>query len=146
VGSFGVDPTLACGQEFTQGGAAPSVGEFDDSAVVLSGCVGCHNAGNAAPGSAFNVAQLNLEPATAYSQLVGVNATELPAFKRVVFGTNVETTSYLWRKISDTHLGLGVYVAPGPGGAMALGTAGLLATDPASANIIRDWIQDGALP
>jgi hypothetical protein len=29
---------------------------------------------------------------------------------------------------------------------MALGTAGLLATDPASANIIRDWIQDGALP
>lgn len=87
---------------------------------------------------------LNLEAAVAYSQLVNVNSTELPSFKRVVPGA--EDDSYLWRKISDTHRGLGMYVDPGPGLAMPQGTAGLTATDPAAANTIRDWIRNGASP
>lgn len=146
VGGFGVDPTLACGQEFTQGGAAPTAGAFDASALVLSTCVGCHNAGNAAPGSAFNVAGLDLAPAGAYAQLVGVAATELPSFDRVAFGSSDEDDSYLWRKIADTHLGLGGYVAPGPGVAMPQGGPGLLSADAVAAETIRAWLQGGAAP
>ncbi|MBK9946917.1 MAG: hypothetical protein IPP12_07020 [Nitrospira sp.] len=150
VNDPGVSDSLACGQEFTPGGGALSPPTaFTAAKAVLSTCAGCHSAANAAPGSAFNVAGLNLEATVSYSQLVGVNSTELPSFQRVEFGTNTELTSYLWRKISDTHTGLGAYVAPGPGGAMPLGSSGLTNGTPqnqADANTIRDWIRNGAQP
>lgn len=143
VNDPGVSDDLACGQEFTPGGGALSPPTaFTPVQAVLSTCTGCHNAANAALGLTFG--GLNLEAAVAYSQLVNVNSTELPSFKRVVPGA--EDDSYLWRKISDTHRGLGMYVDPGPGLAMPQGTAGLTATDPAAANTIRDWIRNGASP
>jgi hypothetical protein len=145
-----VSDELACGQDFTPGGGALSPPTaFTAAKAVLSTCTGCHNAANAAPGSAFNVAGLNLEAAVAYGQIVNVNANELPAFKRIVLGTNTETTSYLWRKISNTHTALGAYVAPGPGVAMPQGSTGLTngsAAQQAQAVDIRDWIRNGAGP
>jgi hypothetical protein len=142
-----VSDSLACGQEFTPGGGALSPPTaFSEAKAVLSACTGCHNGTNAAPGSGFNVAGLNLEGAVAYSQIVGVNSNELPTFKRIVLGTNTELTSYLWRKISNTHTGLGTYVTPGPGVAMPQGSSGLAITNPTEANKIRDWIRNGAQP
>ncbi len=150
VNDPGVSDSLACGQEFTPGGGALSPPTaFTAAKAVLSTCTGCHNAMNAAAGSAFDVAGLNLDAAVSYSQLVGVDSNELPSFKRVVFGTNIETTSYLWRKISNTHTGLGAYVGLGPGGAMPLGSTGLTNGTPAQqadAITIRDWIRNGAGP
>ena len=76
---------------------------------------------------------------------------ELPSYMRVVFGADTETTSYLWRKISNTHIGLGTYISPpGPGEAMPQGTPGGLTNSTVenqkAANIIRDWIRNGAEP
>jgi cytochrome c5 len=147
-----VSDSLACGgndefgnRTFTQGGGALSAPTgFTDAQTVLSTCTGCHNAANAAAGTTF--ARLNLEPALAYSQIVGVNSLELPTFKRVVFGATTETSSYLWRKISATHTGLGTYVLPGPGVAMPQGSTGLLNINPTAANTIRAWIANGAPP
>ena len=57
---------------------APSA--FTPVESVFSGnCVGCHNASNAAPGSSFNVAGLNLEVGIAYGQIVDIDSTELEA-------------------------------------------------------------------
>ena len=145
VNAPGVDPSLACGQEFTPGGGPISpVTPFTPVQTILSGCVGCHNAANASANDDY--ARLNLESAVAYGQLVGVNAFELASMKRVAVGAASENTSYLWRKLDDTHTGLGAYVYPGPGVAMPFGSAGLTTTDPDSADVIRDWILGGALP
>jgi hypothetical protein len=140
VGDPGVDPALACGQEFTPGGGPISpVSPFTPVQLVLSSCAGCHGAG---AGVAF--ANLSLDAASAYAELVSQPAHELASMPRVDPGD--EDNSYLWRKIANTHLGLGSYTAPGPGVAMPQGTAGLLATDPADAETIRAWIEGGALP
>jgi hypothetical protein len=148
VGLAGVDPLLLCGQEYTQGGGPPpATSAFTPVSTVFSGnCVGCHNASNAAPGSGFDVAGLDLSGAGAYGRIVNVSSTELPSMRRVEFEVTSELNSYLWRKISNTHTGLGTYTAPGPGNAMPLGTAGLLTTDLVSATTIRDWIRNGAQP
>jgi hypothetical protein len=144
-----VSDDLACGQEFTPGGGVLSPPTaFTQAKAVLSTCSGCHYAARAALplSDPLTVSGLNLDLAVAYSQIVDVNSNELPSFKRVVFGTNTETTSYLWRKISNTHIGLGTYIAPGPGVPMPQGTTGLTSTDPNAANTIRDWIRNGAAP
>jgi hypothetical protein len=148
VGTGSVDPSLICGQEYTRGnGPPPATSAFTPVETIFSGsCVGCHNAGNAAPGSTFDVAGLDLSGAGAYGRIINFNSTELPSMKRVEFGVTTELNSYLWRKISNTHTGLGSYTAPGPGSAMPFGTAGLLAIDPTSAITIRDWIRNGAQP
>ncbi len=149
VGTSGVDPSLLCGQEFTQGGVPPiAPSAFTPVATVFSGnCVGCHNSGNAAPGSGFNVAGLNLQQPGTYARIVDFNSTELPSFKRIAFGTNTENTSYLWHKINNSHAGLpGAFSSPGPGVAMPQGTQGLVITDQLSAFVIRDWIRNGAPP
>ena len=148
VGDPGVDPALLCGQEYTQGGGPPAPpSAFTPVATVFSGnCVGCHNSSNAAPGSSFNVAGLNLQQPGTYARIVDVNATELTSMKRITFGTNTENASYLWHKINNSHIGLGTYLPPGPGVAMPQGTSGLSSTDVPSANIIRDWIRNGVQP
>jgi len=149
INAPGVDPALACGQEFTAGGGAPATGAFTPVATVFSGnCVGCHNAANAAPGSAYNVAGLDLGT-NAYMHIVNTAATEFPALKRVEFGVATEVNSYLWKKISKTYQNLGAYQPPGPGDPMPdqgpMGP-GLLASDQASADTIRNWIKSGAPP
>lgn len=143
VGNPGVDLALLCGQEYTQGGGptAPPTA-FTPIATIFSGCAGCHNAGNAAPGSAFPVAGLNLEGLAAYSRIVDINSTELPSMKLIAFGTNTENTSYLWHKINNSHIGQG-----GSGDAMpCCGGPGLVTDDNAAALAIRDWIRAGAPP
>lgn len=148
VGLPGVVATLICGQEYTQGGGPPpATSAFTPVAAVFSTCVGCHNAGNAAAGSGFDVAGLDLSGAGAYGRIVNVNSTEFPSMKRVEFGVTTELNSYLWRKISGTHTGLGSYVAPGPGVAMPCCSGTPLTTSNATnANTIRDWIRNGAQP
>lgn len=145
-----VSDDLVCGQEFTPGGGMLSPPTaFTEAKAVLSTCTGCHNAARAALplSDPATVAGLNLEPAVAYGQLVNVNSNELPSFKRVFFGASTEDTSYLWRKISNTHTGLGTYVTPpGPGVAMPQGTGGLTITERENANKIREWIRGGASP
>lgn len=146
VGAAGVDSDkLLCGNEYTQGGGAPVVaGAFNPVAIIFSGsCVGCHNAANAAPGSSFDVAGLDLEGLEAYDNIVGVFSNQLPTMELVDFGADTENTSYLWHKINNTHLGL---TPPGSDSAMPRGTPGLVTTDPELANAIREWIQGGALP
>lgn len=147
VGPPNVDQLLACGQEFTEGGGPPSPPTaFGPVALVFSGrCTGCHNEENTADGTSF--AGLNLEEPGTYSRIVGVNSKELASMKLIEFGTTTETNSYLWRKISNTHVINGAsYTPPGPGVAMPQGTAGLTTIDPTQANVIRDWIRNGAQP
>lgn len=150
VGALGVDETLLCGQEYTQGGGPPlQINPFAPVAKVFSGhCTNCHNPNNAAPNSTFNVAGLNLEGGAsgldAYNRIANVASKEFPSMKLVESGTTTETNSYLWRKISNAHTGLGVYSSPGPGDAMPQGTKGLTDKEPASADIIRNWIINGA--
>lgn len=150
VGGSGVDPSLICGQEFTQGGGPPVPFSAFTAVqeVFTANCTGCHYAARAAlsPTDPGTVAGLNLEGSEAYGRIVDVDANELTSMKRVAFGASSENTSYLWRKISDTHEGLGTYSTPGPGVAMPQFTSGLETIDPAAAIIIRDWIRAGAQP
>jgi hypothetical protein len=143
VNQVGVDPELACGQEFTAGGGPITpVSQFTPVQVILSSCAGCHSVANDAAGDSY--AHLTLTAAASYGELVGVPAYELPSMSRVAGGN--ENNSYLWRKLTDTHTGLGSYTSPGPGVAMPFGTTGLIDTDPADAETVRLWIANGALP
>jgi hypothetical protein len=150
TGAGGEDPSLACGQSFTGGGAAPiPPTAFSPVATLFSGnCVGCHNASNAAPGSGFNVGGLDLSgAASAYGRIVNVPATEHPSTSRIIGGTNTEVGSYLWHKVEGTSGTLPPpFLAPGTspnGGAqMPLGAP----LSPTEQDVIRNWIKAGALP
>ena len=140
VGTTGVDPSLLCGQEYTQGGGptAPPT-QFSPVASIISGkCAFCHTTANAA-----NVADLDLQ-ANAYNHLVGVNAKELSTFKRVLGGINTEVPSYFRHKVSGDFAGLpGTFTPPGPGGQMPLFDSPLPSQQ---LDTIRNWIRNGAQP
>lgn len=72
---------------------------------------------------------------TAYANLVGVMSTESP-LKRVEPGSAAD--SYMWHKISGTHLDVG-----GSGKAMPLGAPPL---PQETIDLIKEWIDGGAQP
>jgi hypothetical protein len=90
-------------------------------------CVMCHQEGSA-PGG------LSLDPAHAYKSLVGVPSTQAP-LARVSPGQ--PDKSYLWHKLSGTHVEAG-----GSGVRMPLG--GEMPAEEMSR--LRTWIEQGARP
>ena len=92
-------------------------------------CTGCHP--NEPPAAGLD---LHGNPQFIYENLVEVPSTELPGMYRITRGAPSE--SYLWRKISGTHLEIG-----GSGEMMPLGAPAL---DEETLNIIERWILDGA--
>jgi hypothetical protein len=146
VNAPGVDPTLACGEEFTPGGGSPvSPGNFTPVQTVFSGsCVGCHNTANAASG--FGHLDLSTN---AYSNIVNHASFELPSMNRI---TSSDTAhSYLLHKINGTHTGLAgcPVITPCFGGtAVACGgrmpCGGTLGAP--DVTTITNWITGGALP
>jgi hypothetical protein len=136
VGQQNVDLSLICGQEYTQGGGPVSPPtQFSPVATILSNCAGCH----AAPPN--DAAQLTLDPAMSYADIVNIAAFELGTMNRIKGGGGVtpELDSYLWHKLN----GAPPPPAGGSGGQMPLFGQPLNATD---LNKIKTWIQGGALP
>jgi uncharacterized membrane protein len=88
-------------------------------------CVMCHQAGSALGG-------LSLEPKDSYKNLVGSPSTEAPLL-RVASG--LPDKSYLWHKLSGTHVEAG-----GSGNRMPLG--GEMPADEMTR--LRNWIEQGA--
>jgi mono/diheme cytochrome c family protein len=138
VGSSGVSLDLLCGNEYTQGGGVIVTNTaFSAVSLIFSGnCTGCHSDGAA---NSTSKAKLGLNT-DAYTHIVGVNAFELPAMKRVA--PSQPNNSYLLRKMLNTHTGLGSYTAPGPGVQMPQGGP-FNVTDQ---NTVSGWISGGAQP
>ena len=147
----GFDPALICGA-FTAGGGPPSpTTAFTPVAAVFAGsggCTLCHNGPNAAPGSAFNVAGLDLTGVAAYGRIFNQPSTEHPSTNRITPGS--PSNSYLLRKLLGTQGGLaGAYHAPGlpnGGGAMPLGCGSPPCLSAPDIATITNWINGGALP
>lgn len=93
--------------------------------ILVANC-GCHTDGEPAGLSLTN----------GYANLVGVASTEVPGLARVEPGAPAD--SYLWHKVSGTHLDVG-----GQGDPMPAPTGGL---DVESLAILEAWILDGAEP
>jgi len=96
--------------------------------VILKRCLGCHTAEEPK-------AELVLEHGLGYAQLVGRASEQVPALQLVVAG-DVEA-SYLWHKVDHT-------ATRGKGMPRTLTGAKRLPT--AELELIRRWIEDGALP
>jgi hypothetical protein len=147
----GFDPALICGA-FQAGGGPPSpTTAFTPVSAIFSGsggCTSCHNAANAAPGSAFNVAGLDLTGVGAYTRLVNQPSTEHPSTNRITPGA--PNNSYLLLKLLGHQGGLpGAYQAPGApngGGAMPLGCGSPPCLSAGDIATITNWISLGALP
>ena len=88
-------------------------------------CVHCHSGANAP-------AQLRLDPANSYANLVGVPSLEQGSVRRVAPGD--ANNSYIIQKLEGTA----------PVGARM--PAGLPPLPQSDINVIRQWIGDGALP
>jgi hypothetical protein len=129
--------SLICGQEYTVGGGVttPPTTPFTPVAVVLGvNCTGCHRPDNKRGG-------LDL---TTYGSFVNVPSSQ--GLSYVQSGVATELTSYVWRKISNTH---GSLSPPGGGTPMPPSAPNGLLNDPAhaaEAEVIRTWIQGGAQP
>jgi hypothetical protein len=110
--------------------AAASDVSFNDDIVPLlkSRCVMCH-----LPGA--EQAGLALHPKGGYANLVDVKSTQSPLL-RVSPGKPEE--SYLYRKLTGTHIQVG-----GSGERMPFGEASLSA---AEIDRVRRWIEGGARP
>ena len=99
----------------------PAVAFESQIEPILSGCTGCHGDGGAAG--------LDLRPAEAYGNLVGVASTTNPPQARVApFDPD---DSLLLYAVNCSTTGGPSFQMPG--------------TDPAESALIRDWIAQGAL-
>lgn len=92
-------------------------------------CISCHP--NEPPGAGLD---LHGDARFIYSNIVGVRSTEAPDMNRITRGSAAD--SYLWRKITGTHLEAG-----GSGEMMPLGAVPL---DEEALDLIERWILDGA--
>lgn len=92
-------------------------------------CIGCHP--NEPPAAGLD---LHGDAMFIYSNLVGVSSTEVPDMNRITRGS--ASDSYLWRKITGSHLEAG-----GSGEMMPLGAVPL---DDETLDLIERWILDGA--
>jgi hypothetical protein len=104
------------------GAASPTWSDVDE--IIFETCAGCHYGEPAGLGLV-----------DAYDRLVGVASTQLPTMNRVTAGSLED--SYLWHKVSGTHLDIG-----GTGDRMP--RFGELGAD--ELEVIRQWILGGALP
>ena len=95
---------------------------------IFSGACGCHKDSNGAGG-------LVLKKSNAFDNMVGKASKQLPAMELVEPGD--PEMSYLWHKLNDSQKSVG-----GKGKKMPPG--GLL--DPQSLDLVKQWIEQGALP
>lgn len=98
----------------------------DVMGIFNANCNNCHTAGGPP-------AQLNLDPGVAYSQIVGVPATELGSMDRIEPGD--PDNSYLVNKLQGTHLSVG-------GSGTVMPPSGGLPQ--ATINLMRTWVSEGA--
>ncbi len=100
----------------------------DVETMVVKRCAGCHNTEDPK-------AKLLLEKGLAYEQLVGRASVQVPDLQIVVPGD--PSTSYLWHKIDFTaEVGKG----------MPRTLFGSKRLPEEEVDLIRRWIEDGALP
>lgn len=144
VNNNGVDPALACGEQFTPGGGAPvSGGAFTPVQTILSGnCVGCHNTANAVNG----FGHLDLSGADGgYAAIVNHVSFELPSMDRITSSNPPQ--SFLLHKLDGDQAGLpGPFTPPGPGVRMPFNCSGASCLNAADITTITNWINGGALP
>jgi hypothetical protein len=107
--------------------AAAEVSFASDIVPLLStSCVSCHMTGQEA-------GEIALHPKAAYDALVGVASRE-STLKRVEPGDPVK--SYLYLKLTDTHLAAGGSGEPMPMGSYPLPTEQI--------QMVKQWILEGA--
>lgn len=122
--AFGLGLAMLSSAAFAQGGA-PSFSR-DVAPILKTRCATCHLTGKEA-------GNVQLIPATAYANLVGVRSTESPLM-RVTPGN--PDASYMIRKIEGTHIAAG-----GKGARMPFAAPPLPAEQIA---LIRTWVAQGA--
>jgi hypothetical protein len=128
--------TASTGETGTMGDAS-STGmisadfEADVQPLFNANCT-CHLAG---PSGLMAAPIMNLNPGNAYDQIVGVASEQVPALRRVEPGD--PAMSYLFAKVTDTHLDLGGSGTPMP--------PGIVLPDETLA-ILEAWIAAGATP
>lgn len=99
--------------------------------ILESQCL-CHQQ---APSGDQVAPVLTLNEGVAYDALVGVPSEQVPALARVEPGD--PEASYLWRKVTDTHLDVG-------GSGTLMPPTGML--DAERLAVLESWIAGGALP
>jgi uncharacterized membrane protein len=124
---LGLVPSYAQGSAEPVGSKQANRFQKNIQPLLNQRCVMCHQEGSA-PGG------LSLDSANAYRSLVGAPSTQAP-LARVSPG--LPDKSYLWRKLSGTHVEAG-----GSGSRMPLG--GEMPAEEMSR--LRTWIEQGAKP